>query len=163
MTRLAEVDIVRAKQLLDAHEKLVQEYQERLAADDELVTVERGMLNIRGHEVVSNEVIEPPLGFLDQPDLMETIRRMIRSEEFRRANEGEESFEEADDFDVEDDIDPASPYEMYFDPHPFEPQGPSGQDATGKPANPETGSADGTGGGAGGAKEAPQAEANASA
>lgn len=37
---------------------------------------------------------------------------------------GQETFEEADDFDVDDDFDPTSPYEVNFDP-PLPPQTPA--------------------------------------
>lgn len=60
-----------------------------------------------------------PVGFRRPPTLAETVRKLVRSEELRRAAEvaGFESAEEADDFDVDDDTyDPKSPYERHFDP-----------------------------------------------
>lgn len=66
--------------------------------------------------------IEVPLAFKRPMTLAEQVRQMVRSEELRRAalQAGMETFEEADDFDVGDDYDPRSPYEMHFD-HPLEP------------------------------------------
>lgn len=59
-----------------------------------------------------------PAGFRRPPTLAEQVARLVRSERFnQQAREaGFETFEEADDFDVGDDIDPATPYEPYFDP-----------------------------------------------
>lgn len=59
----------------------------------------------------------PPLGYRPQPSLRDQIREMILSERLRVEAEaaGAETFEEADDFEVED-FDPHSPYEVNFDP-----------------------------------------------
>lgn len=53
----------------------------------------------------------------------EMIRRMIQNELSSRASmEGYESFEEAEDFDIDDDpADPHTPYEAVFDPPPKPP------------------------------------------
>lgn len=61
--------------------------------------------------------LSPPLGYQPEPSLAERIRMMVRSEHLRFAamESGMETFEEADDFDVDDDFDPTSPYEMFFD------------------------------------------------
>lgn len=126
MPLLTADDIKRAKLLVEAHAELVAQYKARSVETGELDPQDKGFLNINGHEVLSDEVMEPPLGYLDQPDLMETIRRMIRSEELHRAHRESETFEEADDFDVDDDFDPGSPYEMFFDPQPGAATGPSG-------------------------------------
>lgn len=57
-----------------------------------------------------------PLNYKHPPTLEDQMRRYIRSEVSRMAEQdGEESFEEADDFDVGDDFDPSSPYEQDFD------------------------------------------------
>lgn len=62
--------------------------------------------------------IAPPVGYNPQPTLREQIRAMVVSEKLRAEAEaaGFESFEEADDFDVDDEWDPRSPYEYNFDP-----------------------------------------------
>lgn len=81
-------------------------------------------LDENGHEVVSSVPVAPPLGYKKQPTMVEHIRNLVRSEHLRVAAEaaGQESFEEADDFEVGDDFDPSSPYEEVFDP-PVDPSG----------------------------------------
>lgn len=73
---------------------------------------------VNGMEVPSSIPMAPPVGYTRQPTLAERIRQMVRSEHVRLAaiQAGQETFEEADDFDVGDDYDPASPYEETFDP-----------------------------------------------
>lgn len=75
-------------------------------------------LDANGYEILSSTPMSPPVGFVQQPSMMEMVRNMIRSEKLRQeaAAAGAESFEEADDFDVGDDFDPHSPYEVEFDP-----------------------------------------------
>lgn len=87
----------------------------------ELAVVEqvKAWLDEFGHEMVSAVPMAPPVGFIQQPSIMENVRAMVRSELLRHAAEAEgfESFEEADDFSVEDDaVDPHTPYEAVFDP-----------------------------------------------
>lgn len=71
-----------------------------------------------GREVLDPTPVAIPVGFQKPESLAETIRRLVRTEEFRRAVErqGMETFEEADDFEVGEDYDPSSPYETQFDP-----------------------------------------------
>lgn len=63
--------------------------------------------------------MEIPAGFKRPETLAEQIRRLVRSERFNEqmdANEND-TFEEAEDFDIEDDMwDPSSPFEEVFDP-----------------------------------------------
>lgn len=75
-------------------------------------------LNEHGHELLNPTPQAPPLGYKKQPSLSDQIRDMVRSEHLRQAaaSAGMETFEEADDFDVDDDYDPTSPYEVDFDP-----------------------------------------------
>lgn len=57
--------------------------------------------------------IAPPIGYVEEPSMFDRVRQMIRQDASIRAQaEGFESFEEADDFDIEDDIEPFSPYEL---------------------------------------------------
>lgn len=61
----------------------------------------------------------PPVGYTQPPDIMTMIRTMIQSEQVRQrlAQEDMETFEEADDFDIEDDpVDPLTEYEKVFLP-----------------------------------------------
>jgi len=71
-----------------------------------------------GREVPDPKPLEIPVGFKRPETLQEQIRRLVHSEHFQRDREaaGEETFEEADDFDVDDDFDPSTPYETFFDP-----------------------------------------------
>lgn len=60
-----------------------------------------------------------PAGFKRPLTLAEQVRRLVRSERFQQEMErqGFETFEEADDFDIEDDpVDPSTPFEPFFDP-----------------------------------------------
>lgn len=72
-----------------------------------------------GREMMDPLPIAPPIGYKKAPSIAEQIRNMIKSEKLRQEAEaqGYESFEEADDFDV-DDFDPKSPYEEVFEPLP---------------------------------------------
>lgn len=69
------------------------------------------------YEVPNPTPMAPPVGYKRQPSLAEQIRAMVRSEQLKAAAEakGFETFEESDDFEV-DDFDPSSPYEEIFDP-----------------------------------------------
>lgn len=93
-----------------------------------------------GREMVSPLPIAPPIGYKKSPTLAEQIRAMVVSEKLRQEAlaAGAETFEEADDFDVGDDYDPTSPYEVDFDPLP-PPQTPPGS-PTEAPQTPLSGS-----------------------
>lgn len=70
-----------------------------------------------GQEVPDPVPLAPPVGYKRRVPLAQQIREMVRSEALRMAAEraGAESFDEADDFDVGDDVDPRSPYEAEFE------------------------------------------------
>ena len=85
-----------------------------------------------GGEIVSSVPMQPPVGYNPQPSMVEIIRNQIRLAGLEAQANGMESFEEADDFDVEDDFDPSSPYEEVFEP-PLSPEVPV---ASGKPVEP---------------------------
>lgn len=74
-------------------------------------------LTAGGSEVPDPVPMEPPVGYVRRPSLADQIRDMVRSERLRQEalSAGAESFDEADDFEVGDDFDPESPYEMDFD------------------------------------------------
>lgn len=71
-----------------------------------------------GREVLSPVPVAPPVGYVKHVSLAEQIRSMVRSEalRFHAEQTGHETFEEADDFDIGDDFDPRSPYEVDFEP-----------------------------------------------
>lgn len=62
--------------------------------------------------------LAPPIGFVERPDMFQVMRDMIRGEHLRAYAEaqGAETFEEASDFNVEDDPFPASEFEGEFEP-----------------------------------------------
>lgn len=80
---------------------------------DELKKLRRAMIK-DGIEFLNPTPVAIPIGMERPPSLKEQIQRVLRTElSMQAAAQGEETFEEADDFDVpEDDPDPVSPYEM---------------------------------------------------
>lgn len=71
----------------------------------------------RGRENPSPERLSMPSGFERPLTLQEQVQRLVRSSLSRYAEmQGFESFDEADDFDIEDEIEPHTPYEVFFDP-----------------------------------------------
>lgn len=75
-------------------------------------------LDENGHEKLDNTPVELPLGFQHPETLEDRIKRLVRTSVSAQAQtDGEETFEEADDFDIpDDDSDPVTPYELDFDP-----------------------------------------------
>jgi hypothetical protein len=74
-----------------------------------------------GKEYPDPVPMAPPVGYRPPPTIMEMIQTMIRSEQLRTQldAQGFDTFEEAEDFDIEDDpLDPHTPYEAVFDPPP---------------------------------------------
>lgn len=71
-----------------------------------------------GREKPNPIPLEPPVGYVKRPTIAETMRQMIRqaSEEAKMA--GAETEEEANDFDIDDEFDPTTPYEHDFEPDP---------------------------------------------
>lgn len=94
-----------------------------------------------GSEAPDPVPMAPPLGYVEQPNLWEQMREMIRREMSLAAEaEGKETFEEADDFDVEDDPFPMSDYEVPDDlgPAPVVDRGsPPGKGGEGAGSKPE--------------------------
>lgn len=76
-------------------------------------------LNEKGHEILDPEPVAMPVGFRVPESLTDQIRRFVKAELSLAASaQGHESFEEADDFDIEDDFhgnDPQSEWELNFD------------------------------------------------
>lgn len=76
----------------------------------------RPKYNERGEELMDPTPIAVPFKF-QQRSQFDWMRQFIRQEVSRHAAEqGYESFEEANDFNVGDDFDPTTPYEEQFDP-----------------------------------------------
>lgn len=74
----------------------------------------------KGREIPDPLPLEPPIGYKRSPTIAEQLRAMVQGEALAYAarNAGKETFEEADDFDVDDEFDPRSPYEVIFEPPP---------------------------------------------
>lgn len=73
-----------------------------------------------GREIPNSTPMEPPIGYKKQPSIFDQVRAMVRSDKLKQEaiNAGMETFEEADDFDLDEDEDPHSKYENEFDPIP---------------------------------------------
>jgi len=77
-------------------------------------------LDANGHETPSSRPMAIPVGARRPETLAEQVARLVRTEEWRRTMESHdlETFEESEDFDIEDDpVDPSTPYEEVFDPY----------------------------------------------
>lgn len=69
--------------------------------------------------------VAPPVGYVPEISMFDRVREMIRSDALKKVavESGAESFEEADDFDVDDDYEPFSPYELIVEQ--AQPDGPT--------------------------------------
>jgi len=75
------------------------------------------MLDAKGHEIMDPTPVSLPAGFKRPETLAEQVQRLVRNQVSQEAHKaGAETFEEAEDFDIEDEIDPSTPYEAEFDP-----------------------------------------------
>lgn len=85
--------------------------------------------------------MQPPIGFVRQPSMVEHVRAMVRSEQLRMAAEAQEAdtFEEAEDFYFPDEEEPFSAYEME---EVFEPDARYDVRVKGREATSEGGSLD---------------------
>lgn len=95
----------------------VEEYLVKPVFDADGVQVSSG-IGKDGKEYPDPVPMEPPIGYNAPPDLMTMIKTMVHAEHFRRAVDeaGGETFEEADDFEIDDDpLDPNTIYEKYFE------------------------------------------------
>jgi len=68
--------------------------------------------NDKNEEIPDNTPVELPIGYKKPESLQEMIARMVNVHSQLAEREGRESFEEADDFDVEEDVDPISRYQL---------------------------------------------------
>lgn len=75
-------------------------------------------LDEKGREIPDPTPVTIPAGFKRPETLAEQVQRLVRTHISREAAErGFETFDEANDFDVDDDpVDPSTPYETFFDP-----------------------------------------------
>lgn len=74
-------------------------------------------LDDQGREIPDPNPIEIPAGMKRPETLAEQVQRLVKtSVSAYAAMHGHETFEEAEDFEIEDDFDPSTPYEVDFDP-----------------------------------------------
>lgn len=73
--------------------------------------------NEKGEEIMDPRPLSSRVGLKQPETLAQQIARILHSERAKEyaKSQGRETFEEADDFDVEDDIEMNSPYEQHFD------------------------------------------------
>jgi len=90
---------------------------------EKVVTTEDGevinFLDVDGRENPDPTPLSPPVGYNRQPSLSEQLRHMVRDYKAMQRLAGDddvETFEEADDFEVADDVIVDTPYEEQFDP-----------------------------------------------
>ena len=78
----------------------------------------RSILNKEGAEILDPTPVEIPIGFERPESIQSMIRRLVLDPQLREElqNQGAETFDEADDFDIADDDVPQSPHEENFDP-----------------------------------------------
>lgn len=75
--------------------------------------------NDEGKFIPDSVPVAPPLGYKRQPSMVEIVRNMVRSEKLAEEarNAGAETFEESEDFDIDDEPeDLRSGWETEFDP-----------------------------------------------
>lgn len=73
-------------------------------------------VDLEGREMVDSKPMELPLDFSRPPTIQEMIKQLVKKELSEVAQGlGAESFLEADDFSVDDDFDPKSPWELNYD------------------------------------------------
>lgn len=74
-------------------------------------------LDEHGHEIPDPTPLELPVGFKKQETVAQMVQRLVRRDLSEYAERhGHETFEEADDFEIDDDPEPFTPYETDFDP-----------------------------------------------
>lgn len=90
---------------------------------DELHLLTRPYLDFDGREVLNPVPMEVPLNFRQPLSLQQQIKRILRNEFSHHAQlQGFESFEESNDFEVDDsgfDIEPSSKYELMEEDYPI--------------------------------------------
>lgn len=75
-------------------------------------------LDEHGREVLSPVPMAPPVGYQKPISIAEQMRQMIKMASYEAAMAGAETEDEANDFEVDEDMDPHSPWENDFEPDP---------------------------------------------
>lgn len=97
--------------------EFVEEYCTKPEFDQDGVQVSAG-IGVDGKEYGDPVPMQPPVGYQSPPDILTLIRSMVRNEEFlaKLKSEDMETFEESDDFEIDDDPFPMTDYEKVFYP-----------------------------------------------
>jgi len=82
-------------------------------------SVQAQYLDAYGREKPNPFPLEPPIGYKKQPTIAELMRQAIRQASEEAKSAGAETEEEANDFDIDDEYDPSTPYEHDFEPDPI--------------------------------------------
>lgn len=133
----------------EANRMFVEEFCVKPTFDEDGVQATAG-IGHDGKEYGDPVPMSPPIGYERPPDMMEMMRNMLRQEAYQRrlAEEGLDTFEEAGDFDIDDDPMPLTIHEaLLVDPPPAAPEAPPA------PNVPQT--TDGRQGGQGGGSPEP--------
>lgn len=91
----------------------------KLTQEQYLEKLLRKGLHPDGSPILDPTPIAPPIGYKKAPSMVEIVRDMVRGERLKQAaiDAGHETFEEAEDFDIEEDpIQRSSPWVNEFDP-----------------------------------------------
>jgi len=81
-------------------------------------SVQSQYLDAFGREVPNPVPMQPPVGYKRAPSLAEQMRAMIQQASHEAAMAGAETEDEANDFDVDEEFDPTSPWENEFEMDP---------------------------------------------
>lgn len=101
-------------ELIPGFDEVVQRDKPKMAIADYARKMARKFQTMLGAEIPDPVPMAPPVGFIAQPSMMDHVIDLIKSNDLRRAAEAEgfETLEESDDFDIDDDDEPYSAYEM---------------------------------------------------
>jgi len=72
-----------------------------------------------GRELPNPVPMQPAINYKKQPSIGELMRQAIRQASLEAAQQGAETEQEANDFDVGEDLEPHSPWESEFEPDPM--------------------------------------------
>lgn len=81
-------------------------------------SVQSQMLDEHGRERPNPTPMAPPVGYKRQPTIAEQMRRAIQQASYEAKMAGAETEQEANDFDVGEDMEPHTPYEHDFEMDP---------------------------------------------
>lgn len=89
----------------------------RMPADEYLKKLESRGLGPDGRQVPDPDPMQPPIGYVKQPSMVEIIRQQVRDHlDAYARQEGHETFEESEDFEFEDEPEMKSGYENDTEP-----------------------------------------------